>query len=110
MWLRPTAIQEAHVHPLCIDYIPWPALRDYLCLNQDRDRRHSVALYIRSLRLTWPSERPLFQMDLTNGGVMLDPGFSEFATNIANWDLGLPWADEFPQLTRFLRSERQSCN
>ncbi|KAH6685889.1 hypothetical protein F5X68DRAFT_241186 [Plectosphaerella plurivora] len=103
-WLRPTAVQEAHVHPLCIDYIPWPALRDYLCLNQDHDRRHSVALYIRSLRLAWPSERPLLQTDLTNGGVILDPAFPDFATDILNWNMGSPWEDEFPQLTGFLRS------
>lgn len=92
------------MHPLCIDYIPWPALRNFLCANQNRDSRHSVALYIRSLRLKWPSEKALFLTDLVYGGVVLNPDFIGFGLDIQNWDLGPPWADEFPQLTKFIRA------
>lgn len=99
MWLRLTKVQRAYVHPICIDYIPWPAMRDYLCLHQYRDTRHSVALYMKSLRLLWPASEPLL-LKKTRSEVTLNPNFEAFAGDLRNWRLGSPWADTFPDLVQ----------
>lgn len=100
--VRPSRVQDSILHPVCIDYVPWPRLRDYLCLNQNRDTRHSVDLYMRSIRLRWPREQRL--LGLAPGGheVQLSDEFEAVVGDVRHWHLGPPWADVFPQLRELL--------
>ncbi|KAI6781345.1 bZIP transcription factor [Emericellopsis cladophorae] len=96
-WLRLTSVQESTLHPLIIDYIPWPTLRDYLCLNQRQDDRHNAELYMRSFRLKWPSSQQLLSLNVS-GKVTLHPDFENVVCDINNWTMGSPWTDVFPYL------------
>ncbi|KAF5012863.1 hypothetical protein FDECE_1153 [Fusarium decemcellulare] len=96
-WLLPTEVQNTYPHQVSIDYIPWPDLRDFLCTHQRIKSRHSVKMYLESLRLKWPPGCPLLAVD--NGGqVSVSPEFEAIACDLNNWELGPPWLDAFPRL------------
>ncbi|KAM3504974.1 hypothetical protein MY11210_008155 [Beauveria gryllotalpidicola] len=99
--MRPTPAQITISHPKCIDFIPFPALRNYLCLNQNKDARHSVDLYLRSLRLVLPPGKSLLTKT-ERGCVELNPEFEMMASDLRNWNMGPPWSEYFPQLRQFL--------
>ncbi|KAJ6443957.1 NADPH-dependent 1-acyldihydroxyacetone phosphate reductase [Purpureocillium lavendulum] len=88
-WLRPTKVQESCPHPVCIDYIPWPSLRDYLCLHQNQDLRHTT------------------QMG-PQGGVTIDKEFEAIATDITKWSMGSPWIETFPHLIQHVTCETRN--
>lgn len=99
--MRPTQAQITIPHPKCLDFLPFPALRNYLCLNQHKDARHSVDLYLRSLRLVLPPGKTLMSK-AERGSVTLNPEFEMMASDLRNWHIGPPWSDEFPHLSQFL--------
>lgn len=99
--MRPTQAQVTIPHPKCLDFLPFPALRNYLCLNQHTDDRHSVDLYLRSMRLNLPPGQSLMTKT-DRGSVELNPEFEVLASDLRNWHLGAPWSDQFPQLRQFL--------
>ncbi|PMB63315.1 hypothetical protein BM221_010865 [Beauveria bassiana] len=70
--MRPTQAQITIPHPKCLDFIPFPALRNYLCFNQHKDARHSVDLYLRSMRLVLPPGKTLM-IKTERGDVELNP-------------------------------------
>lgn len=99
--MRPTPAQVTISHPKCIDFIPFPALRNYFCLNQNKDSRHSVDLYLRSVRLVLPPGKSLLAKT-ERGSVEMNPEFEVMASDLRNWDMGPPWSELFPQLRQFL--------
>ncbi|KAF1732352.1 hypothetical protein CRV24_008545 [Beauveria bassiana] len=99
--MRPTQAQITIPHPKCLDFIPFPALRNYLCLNQHKDAQHSVDLCLRSMWLVLPPGKTLMTKT-ERDGVELDPEFEIFASDLRNWSMGSPWRDKFPQLRQFL--------
>ncbi|KAF1729773.1 hypothetical protein CRV24_010315 [Beauveria bassiana] len=99
--MRPTPAQMTISHPKSLDFIPFPALRNYLCLNQNKDARHSVDLYLRSLRLVLPPGQSLLTKT-ERGCVELNPEFEMMASDVRNWDMGPPWSECFPHLRQFL--------
>ncbi|KAM5345072.1 hypothetical protein ACJ41O_010934 [Fusarium nematophilum] len=100
-WLLPTEVQNTFPHPVSIDYIPWPDLRDFLCTHQRLKSRHSVKIYLESLRLKWPPGCPMLALD-SGGQVSISPEFEAIACDLRNWDLGSPWADAFPRLASLI--------
>ncbi|TQW00935.1 bZIP transcription factor [Cordyceps javanica] len=99
--MRPTQAQITIPHPKALDFIPFPALRNYLCLNQHKDARHTVDLYLRSMRLVLPPGKNLMTKT-ERGGVDLNPEFEVMASDLRNWTMGPPWSEYFPQLRQFL--------
>ncbi|XEV05134.1 hypothetical protein FSHL1_010421 [Fusarium sambucinum] len=95
-WLLPTEVQNTYPHPVSIDYIPWPDLRDFLCTNPRIKSRHSVKMYLESLQLKWPPGCSLMTME--GGQVCVSPDFEAIACDLNNWKLGPPWLDNFPRL------------
>ncbi|KAM0346660.1 hypothetical protein ACHAPU_005372 [Fusarium lateritium] len=95
-WLLPTEVQNTYPHPVSIDYIPWPDLRDFLCTNPRIKSRHSVKMYLESLQLKWPPGCSLMTME--GGQVCVSPEFEAIACDLNNWELGPPWLDAFPRL------------
>jgi len=100
-WLLPTEIQNTHPHPVCIDFLPWPGLRDYLCQHKYWDSRHCVKLYMESLCLTCPQGSSL--VTLEGGQVVMSKEFEDIASDLANWSLGAPFSETFPQLMHFVQ-------
>ncbi|KAH7133069.1 hypothetical protein B0J13DRAFT_92879 [Dactylonectria estremocensis] len=96
-WLLPTEVQDTCPHPVSIDYIPWPDLRDFLCTHQVLESRHSVKLYLESLQLRWPVGCPLLAVN-SEGLVDVSPEFETAVFDLRNWSLSPGWADMFPRL------------
>lgn len=99
--MRPTGVQNTIPHPLCIDYMPWPDFRDYLCLHQNQDRRHSVSLYLKSIQLLWPGGHELLSQH-SDGYLVLNGIFEGVVSDIGNWRMGSPWTDTFPDLLKYV--------
>jgi hypothetical protein len=100
----PTALQRAHPHPVVVDYIPWPALRDYLCLSGNGDARHSINFYFESVEFDWPAGSPLFGQG-KEGQIALSPEFEVAVMTLANWRLGPPWSEAFPDLAQLISAQ-----
>lgn len=98
--MLPSEVQDTCTHPVSIDFLPWPSLREYLCLNQNRDARHSVDLYLKSIELMWPADKRLLCRD-TKGDFVLHEDWEDFVSDLSNWKLGEPFASTFPQLLRY---------
>ncbi|KAB5515335.1 hypothetical protein GE09DRAFT_979802 [Coniochaeta sp. 2T2.1] len=103
VWLRPSDVQKSTPHPISIDFLPWPELRDYLCLNQNKDSRHNVALYIKSIQLLWPAGKQLLCKN-SHSEFVINRDFEFVACDIRCWRLGFPWLAAFPQLCKTLRN------
>ena len=97
VFMKPTEIQQTTVHPVSIDCLPWPKIRDHLCLNLVNEEAHSTQLYVDSFEILWPSDKPLLVRD-QDGNVTIHPEFEEHASNLANWHLGSPWREACPEL------------
>jgi hypothetical protein len=100
--MRPTEVQDTYLHPVCIDFLPWPALRNYLCQNQNKDSRHCVDLYMRSIKLHWPAQKELLCKG-ESGAFELHPDFEATVCDARNWSLVSPWADAFGHLSIHVR-------
>ncbi|KAL6851245.1 hypothetical protein ACO1O0_008373 [Amphichorda felina] len=100
-WMLPTEMQKTHPHHVCVDYLPWPPLRDYLCVSGEANIQ-SIGIYLQSLVLLWPSDRPVLGQDET-GQVVLSADFETVVSKLENWSLGPPWSDAFPHLMHLIR-------
>lgn len=81
--------------------MPWPDFRDYLCLHQNQDRRHSVYLYLKSVRLQWPEDEKLLTR-CQGRGTALNDNFEAIVTDLNTWRMGSPWAETFPHLLKYV--------
>ncbi|KIW01896.1 uncharacterized protein PV09_06739 [Verruconis gallopava] len=103
LWARPTMTQTSKPHPVCIDYIPWPPLRDHVLKHSGQDPRHTVNLYVSHVRFRWPKERSFLSR---NGGeVKLSDEFISAISEYENWRVSREWAKMFPELVHLVNVE-----
>ncbi|KAL2827800.1 hypothetical protein BDW59DRAFT_54739 [Aspergillus cavernicola] len=102
-WLYPTEIQRTIPHPVCIDFLPWPGLRDRLIHNvkQIQDPRHSVIMYMRSVHFQWPEDQD-FIYTTENGELMPTQHFETGLYAYENWQVSREWASMFPKLEKYV--------
>ncbi|KAI9370180.1 hypothetical protein BJX61DRAFT_107607 [Aspergillus egyptiacus] len=102
-WLYPTEIQKTVPHPVCIDFLPWPGLRDRLIHNvqQIKDPRHSVINYMRSIHFRWPEDQD-FIYTTENGELMPTQSFETGLYAYENWQVSREWATMFPKLKKYV--------
>lgn len=86
-------------HPIWMDQVPWPKLRDRLIHNQDRygtpEFRH---LHTAGLSVNWPY-RPLAALSYrADGEVVMDPAFERHINRLESWSLGPRFAARYPEL------------
>ena len=96
-WLVPTKTQESIPHPVSIDFLPWPPLREYLVTHQNQDQRHSVKLYMRAMRFHWPAREDFIAVS-SHGQLAPHPDFENEIYRYGNWQLTADWARMFPHL------------
>lgn len=108
-WIYASEIQKSIPHPVCIDFLPWPGLRDYLTTHQNQDIRHSVSLYVRSIRFRWPEDKP-FYTTTARGEILLNAEFEAEMFKYENWMLSREWAAMFPHLTQYVNIEAPSTS
>lgn len=89
-WCRPTPSQLAVPHPIWIDLIIWPKLRERLC----RETRYhgqgpTIAdISCESISVNWPyGPRDVF-MHSNNSEIILNPVFEAHIKDLSNWSLG----------------------
>ncbi|KAL4805665.1 hypothetical protein BDV18DRAFT_152413 [Aspergillus unguis] len=102
-WLYPTEIQKTVPHPVCIDFLPWPGLRDRLIhkADQKQDPRHSVIMYMRSIHFRWPEDQE-FIFTNENGELMPTQSFENGLYAYENWQVSSEWAAMFPKLKKYV--------
>lgn len=102
-WLYPTEIQKTVPHPVCIDFLPWPGLRDRLIHKADQiqDHRHSVMMYMRSIHFRWPEDQE-FIYTSQNGELMPTQDFETGLYVYENWQVSSEWAAMFPTLKKYV--------
>ncbi|KAM5361884.1 hypothetical protein ACJZ2D_012829 [Fusarium nematophilum] len=104
-WLLPTSAQLSGSHPVCIDFLPWPKLREHLCLCQgDGSQVHSIQLYWESVQLVLPPGCGMFGRD-DDGKMSISKEFEAAALDNRNWRMGSPWADVFPHLMNLIEPD-----
>lgn len=98
--MRPTASQNVVSHHVSVDLLPWPGLREYLCVDPTDDTRHSVQLYADSTWFAWPEGKNFTLID-SAGNMTLHPEFEERVGDVTSWHLGSPCTDIFPHLLQY---------
>ncbi|KAF2145186.1 uncharacterized protein K452DRAFT_222013 [Aplosporella prunicola CBS 121167] len=95
-WVRPTQNQTVIPHDPTIDFLPWPAVRDYFLHNQEQ---HVAGVLGNSLSVNWAYEESrMFFYDSNSGILMLSPAFEEHIRNIDNWSLAPSIFEQMPYL------------
>lgn len=98
--MKPTDIQNTELHPVCLDFLPWPRLRNHICLTQHTDSRHSVAMYLECIKLNWPADKDLFVRDTVTGKAELHADFEACVCDVRSWKLTARWHEMFPHLVQ----------
>lgn len=102
-WLLPTEAQRSNPHPVIVDHIPWPRLRDHLCTSGDESLQRSIHFYFESMEFLWPPGSPIFVQG--DGGQMaLSPEFEVAVGTLEHWRIGPPWSDTFPHLMHLVEA------
>ncbi|KAH7136213.1 hypothetical protein EDB81DRAFT_886327 [Dactylonectria macrodidyma] len=97
--LRPTDIQTSVPHPLHVDFMPFPLLRDAMALGKitiDGFREQLDADWGRHISLNWPSSESLLVKDL--GETALNHKFEGHVCTYENWSLDETFAKKYPDM------------
>ncbi|KAI9730885.1 MAG: hypothetical protein M1834_005603 [Cirrosporium novae-zelandiae] len=105
-WMTPRASQLFVPHPIWVDYLPWPLLRDRLVsCYRDHPFENFFLPYTTTLSLNWPYEPTdaLLVTDIGGNGdgsgdPIINPIFERHLRNLENWSLGPEFRDALPVL------------
>ena len=104
-WIRPTRNQVYTPHPAWIDSLPWPKMRDKICLMENPIPLDIFFIpFTRTLSLNWPYEpmEVVLQGQLSDE-LVLNPTFERHLRDLNNWSLGPVFARAFPELVETTR-------
>ncbi|KAI1003173.1 hypothetical protein K3495_g5033 [Podosphaera aphanis] len=108
-WMCPRASQLFELHPIWIDFLPFPQLRDVLVRNCQHDYPFDVFFipFTKALSLNWAyaDKDCLLRID---GELTLNPVFETHLRDLQNWTLGPSFDKAFPALEGRYKSKRQS--
>lgn len=108
-WYRPIPRQLLTPHPIWMDYIINPSLRDILIAEQERFSFETWFMpYYSSLSLAWgyePTDTLLATGD--SDELMINPVFERHLSVLSNWSLGPMFASSFPDLAKFVRIRKE---
>ncbi|OCL01880.1 hypothetical protein AOQ84DRAFT_328306 [Glonium stellatum] len=99
-WVRPLPSQNTIPHPLWMDYIPWPQMRDELVKDNLRyDQNEFFLPYVQQLSLNWPY-KPMECVAVFSTGreALINPAFELHIRNLENWSLGSTFSAAYPSL------------
>ncbi|MCJ1300644.1 hypothetical protein MMC08_003441 [Hypocenomyce scalaris] len=109
-WCAPRPVQLLIPHPVWIDYLAWPLLRERLVGNY----RHFpfVDFFIpfgAGMSLNWPYDPMDCLLKSPDAeGVTINPVFEQHLRNLDNWSLGSDFAKEFPSLADTVKIKSDS--
>ena len=122
-WLRPRPNQIFRPHPVWVDYLPWPRMRDRLVADYEACPLENFFVpYTTTLSLNWPYEETDTLLNATPtsntssnkgngngnresgaGDLIINPVFERHLRDLRNWSLGPAFAKAHPTLTDSVR-------
>lgn len=99
-WLTPLPSQLLTPHPVWIDYVPWPQMRDSLVTSyRNYPFENWFIPYTRTLSVNWPYEAADCLLSTGESDeLVINPVFERHVRNLGNWSLGPAFAESFPAL------------
>lgn len=96
-------LQLSKSHSLCIDFLAWSDLRDYLIESLDPSQQVAFNKTIgKSITVNWSSDREFLIRD-EKGESVLNPAFEEHIFEYSNWKLHRdPWGVNNSHLTHLV--------
>jgi hypothetical protein len=99
-WFTPRPIQLLQPHPVWMDYVPWPAMRDRIITSyQNYPFENWFIPFTRDISVNWPYEATdclLSAGDMDE--LVINPVFERHMRNLSNWSLGPCFAESYPAL------------
>lgn len=104
-WIRPIASQLYTPHPIWIDYLPWPGLRDKLVACYPRFPFDNFFIpYTTTVSLNWPYRlMNTLSTKADTEELAINPVFEEHLRDLGNWSLGPAFAKAHPALAETVR-------
>lgn len=101
-WFRPCPSQERFAHPLVIDFLIWPGLRDHLVFSHNRYAPNAEFShrFCEDLRFNWPyPDQDIFTFDAQRNSFAFSRKFKSAACDLANWTMDQRFFETFAELT-----------
>jgi hypothetical protein len=99
-YFRPTPSQIYTAHPVWIDHLPWPRMRDYLVANfHDYPFDNWFLPFTAGLSCNWPYDPVDCLLSTADQEEpVINPVFERHIRVLDNWSCGQAFADTFPAL------------
>ncbi|KAH0558471.1 hypothetical protein GP486_004867 [Trichoglossum hirsutum] len=104
-WITPRPSQLLTMHPIWVDYLPWPKMRDVLVRDYANYMFQDFSFhYTNTLSLNWQYE-PTDVLLPTPGSdeLCINPVFERHLRDLNNWSLGPEFRNAFPALCSGVR-------
>ncbi|KAI9817094.1 MAG: hypothetical protein M1827_001206 [Pycnora praestabilis] len=97
-FMTPRPSQLVTHHPIWMDQVAWPDLRDRIINHQDiYDTLEFQALFTAHITVNWPY-RPMDALVFQNDEVLMNPVFERHINRLDNWSMGPGFAQRYPEL------------
>jgi hypothetical protein len=99
-WFTPRPTQLLQPHPVWMDYVPWPAMRDRIITSyQNYPFENWFIPFTRDLSVNWPYEATDCLLSAGDSDELaINPVFERHMRNLSNWSLGPCFAETYPAL------------
>ena len=99
-WVRPRPSQLLTPHPVWMDHLPWPRMRDKIIdLHHHYPFENFSISYTSTLSLNWPYEgRDVLMPSPKSNEMSINPAFERHLRDLNNWSLGPAFAKAHPAL------------
>ncbi|KAE9379692.1 hypothetical protein N431DRAFT_527062 [Stipitochalara longipes BDJ] len=98
-WLRPGVAQIVTAHPIWVDMMPGPELRNRLCCNaQYHDKYEAFKdTYNETISINWPYKVADTLLRISPNEFAINPVFITSIRINSNWTLGPSFLDKYPE-------------
>lgn len=100
-WFRPSRSQERIDHPLVIDFLIWPGLREHLVFEHNRYAPNAEFShrFCEDLRFNWPyPDSDIFCFDPTKNTYTFSRRFRQSACDLRNWTMDAKFFEAFREM------------
>ena len=106
-WIRPTPMQLSVPHPVWVDYLPWPSIRDIIGANyHDYPFDDWFIPFTSSFSINWPYDDNETVLSKPGSDEMsVAPLFEQHLRKLNNWSVGPRVVNAFPTLAQYLKVE-----
>jgi hypothetical protein len=100
VWLQPCPSQFTVSHPIYIDALPWPQLREKLTFEYHTyPFSMFTPLFCSSLNVNWPFDHSMTCERDGNGRLRISRAFETHLRKLENWSLKPAFAQAYPELS-----------